>query len=65
MNRDSPLHTNPPALHQREEAQEANRRTAQNHGGNNVEEDNMAEALWLSQMGATRGRTGQRNAEFL
>ena len=38
---------------------------AQNHGGNNVEEDNMAEALWLSQMGATRGRTGQRNAEFL
>ena len=25
----------------------------------------MAEALWLSQMAATRGRAGQRKAEFL
>ena len=59
-----PVHINPPALPQREEDQEANRRTAQNHGGNKVEEDDMAEALWLSQMVATRGRAGQRKAEF-
>ena len=30
-----------------------------------MEEDDMAEALWLSQTAATRGRAGQRKAEFL
>ena len=38
---------------------------AQNHGENKGEEDDMAEALWLSQMAANRERTGQRKAEFL
>ena len=30
-----------------------------------MEEDDMAEALWLSQMATTRGRAKQRKAEFL
>ena len=47
----------PHSLHQQGEAQD--------HVGNKVEEDDMAEALWLSQMAATRGRAGQRKADFL
>ena len=57
-----PVHIKTPALHQREEA---NRQTTQNHGGNKGEEDDMAEALRLSQMATTRERAEQRKAEFL
>ena len=37
----------------------------QDHGGKKGEEDNMAEAVWLSQAMITRERTGQRKEKFL